>query len=294
MYKNSFTKANPGLIIFMIDQSASMSQIGYEGRPLAETAANMVNKMISELAAMFCMGDWIKDAAHIIIIAYGSANGSMEAELLRSDYIASLFDDDTIPVQHFKQMIPDGAGGEVLIELEIKQFVTPKASSAPNMTSAFELANSLINDWKEYCCEDNHRSSHTPAPIVINITKGSNNIGDDEELIKVSNQIKNIEFEDGNPLIVSVLISTHHYFECLSLPVQKVFAENLPGWERIWWSSSNVPEELKDTFRFAGYFIDVSNESKLIFVNPDDSVKIIDTLLSRPGKSRYFATKDLK
>ena len=155
------------------------------------------------------------------------------------------------------------------------------------MTSAFELANSLINDWKEYCCEDNHRcSSLTPAPLVINITKGSNNIGDDEELIKVSNKIKNIEFEDGNPLIISILIPTHHYFECLSLPVQKVFEENLQGWDRIWWSSSNVPEELKDTFRFAGYFIDVSNESKLIFVNPDDSVKIIDTLVSRPGKSR--------
>lgn len=288
-YTNSYTRATPGLIIFMVDQSASMSQIGYEGRPLAETAADMVNKMISELEVRFCIGDRIKDAAHIIIIAYGSADGSMEAELLRSDSIASLFDDDTIPVQHFKQMIPDGAGGELLIEREIKQFVAPKASSAPNMTFAFELANSLINDWKEYCCEDNHRSSHTPAPIVINITKGSNNIGDDEELIKVSNQIKNIEFKDGNPLIVSVLIPTHHYFECLSLPVQKVFAENLPGWERIWWSSSNVPEELKDAFFIVGDFIDVSNESKLIFVNPDNKVKtrIIDSLITRPGASFY-------
>lgn len=287
MYDNYYTWANPGLIIFMVDQSASMSQIGYEGRPLAETAADLVNEMICELGLRFFTGDRIKDAAHIVIIGYGSANYS-GAKLIQNGSISTLFDDDSISVQHLKQFIPDGVGGELQIEREIKQFVSPEADGVPDMTSAFELANSLINDWKEYCCEDNHRcSSLTPAPLVINVTKGSNNIGDDEKLIKVSNKIKNIEFEDGNPLIVSILIPTHHYFECLSLPVQKVFEENLQGWDRIWWSSSNVPEELKDTFRFAGYFIDVSNESKLIFVNPDYSVKIIDTLVLRPGKSIY-------
>lgn len=285
MYKNSFTRANPGLIIFMVDQSASMSQIGYEGRPLAETAADMVNYMIADLASRFTYGPTIRMGAHIAIIGYGGQSSGY-AELLRVGGIDELVR-NPIRREVIKKKVYTRETGVFDVEIERSIVIDPEAGYQPNMTSAFELAYSLINDWKEYCCKDNYRSSLTPAPIVINITKGSNNIGDDEELIKVSNKIKNIEFEDGNPLIVSILIPTHHYFECLSLPVQKVFEENLQGWDRIWWSSSNVPEELKDTFRFAGYFIDVSNESKLIFVNPDDSVKIIDTLVSRPGKSRY-------
>lgn len=283
-YTNSYTRAYPGLIIFMVDQSASMSQIGYEGRPLAETAADMVNYMINHLAYRFLCGTNIMMRAHIAIIGYGGQSSGY-AELLRvggSDELVR----NPIRREVIKKKVYTREIGVFDVEIERSIVIEPEAGYIPNMTSAFELANSLINDWKEYCCEDNHRSSLTPAPLVINITKGSN-IGDDEELIKVSNKIKNIEFEDGNPLIVSILIPTHHYFECLSLPVQKVFEENLQGWDRIWWSSSNVPEELKDTFRFAGYFIDVANESKLIFVNPDDSVKIIDTLVSRPGKSSY-------
>ena len=284
-YTNSYTRANPGLIIFMIDQSASMSQIGYEGRPLAETAADMVNYMINHLAYRFLCGTNIIMAAHIAIIGYGGQSSDY-AELLKVGGIDELVR-NPIRTEVKKKKVYTREIGVFDVEIERSIVIEPEAGYIPNMTSAFELANSLINHWKEeYCCEDNHRSSFTPAPIVINITKGSN-IGDDEELIKVSNQIKNIEFEDGNPLIVSILIPTHHYFECLSLPVQKVFEENLQGWDRIWWSSSNMPEELKDAFRFAGYFIDVSNESKLIFVNPDDSIKIIDTLVTRPGKSIY-------
>lgn len=287
-YTNSYTRANPGLIVFMIDQSASMSQIGYEGRPLAETAADMVNYMITDLASRYTCGPTIRMAAHIAIIGYGGQSSGGYAELLRVGGIDELVR-NPIRREVVKKKVYTREIGVFDVEIERSIVIEPEAGYIPNMTSAFELANSLINHWKEeYCCEDNHRCpSLTPAPLVINITKGSNNIGDDEELIKVSNKIKNIEFEDGNPLIVSILIPTHHYFECLSLPVQKVFEENLQGWDRIWWSSSNVPEELKDTFRFAGYFIDVSNESKLIFVNPDDSVKIIGTLVSRPGKSRY-------
>ena len=286
MYENNFTRSNPGLIVFMIDQSASMSQIGYEGRPLAETAADMVNYMIADLASRFTYGPTIRMGAHIAIIGYGGQSSGY-AELLRVGGIDELVR-NPIRREVIKKKVYTRETGYFDVEVEKSIVIDPEAGYQPNMTSAFELAYSLINDWKEYCCEDNHRcSSLTPAPLVINITKGSNNIGDDEGLVKVSNQIKNIQFEDGNPLIVSILIPTHHYFECLSLPIQNIFAENLPSWERIWWSSSNVPEELKDTFRIAGYFIDVSNESKLIFVNPDDSVKIIVTLVSRPGKSRY-------
>ena len=79
------------------------------------------------------------------------------------------------------------------------------------------------------------------------------------------------------------LIPTHpSCFDSLSLPTQKLFDVNLRDWETICLSSSNVPEELIDTF-IEGGFTDVSQESKLLFVNPDNTVKdrIIDCLIRR-------------
>lgn len=81
MYENVFSRANPGFVIFMIDQSASMSQIGYEGRPLAETAADIMNSMIDELTLRFMSGERVKESANVVIIGYGGTKDSMEANL---------------------------------------------------------------------------------------------------------------------------------------------------------------------------------------------------------------------
>lgn len=281
MYENVFTRANPGFVIFMIDQSASMSQIGYEGRPLAETAADIVNNMVLDMSMIFPRGSTIRMNAHIAIIVYGGGGPLGDVELIRYGFIDEIVQ-SPIRTEVIKRKYYADEIGFYEIEIEKPIIIEPNYGYLPNMTFAFQLAHTLINDWKERCCEDNHHSSLTPSPIVINITKGTN-VGNDEELLNLSNQIKNIEFEDGNPLIVSILIPTHpSCFDSLSLPTQKLFDVNLRDWETICLSSSNVPEELIDTF-IEGGFTDVSQESKLLFVNPDNTVKdrIIDCLIGR-------------
>ena len=147
MYENNFTRANPGLIVFLIDQSKSMEDPWSGGKTLAEQTALSINRCISEMAIRFTSGTEIKDEANIIMIGYGGTEKSMEAELLRSGSIATLCSDDTIPVQHLKQKISDGAGGILEIDVDLKEFISPKAVWGTPMASAFQLASALVNEW---------------------------------------------------------------------------------------------------------------------------------------------------
>ena len=284
MYENCFTRATPGLIIFMIDQSASMSQIGYEGRPLAETAADIINRMIAELGLIFTCGNNIKDSANIVILGYGGTKDSMEVELLRSGSIKILCTDGTTPVQHLKQMIRDGAGGTITIDLELKQFVTPKAVWKKPMGNAFALVSALVNEWtirgKGTLDEDGNPftrdDSMDPVPLIINISDGEP-IDCEADVRRYANEIMNINCPDGNPLIVNIL-TTANVSDCIFLPTAKELDE-LQGRKIIKDSSSNLPNELINTFKEAG-FVDACKDSKLVLINPsnDDIGKLITSL----------------
>ena len=58
-----FTRANPGLIVFIVDQSDQMSLCAEDGRSFAEITAESINRIISEMIFRFwnncegfCMG----------------------------------------------------------------------------------------------------------------------------------------------------------------------------------------------------------------------------------------------
>ena len=271
----------------MIDQSASMSQIGYEGRPLAETAADIINRMVAELALFFTSGNIVKESVNIVILGYGGAKNSMEAELLRYGSIKTLCTDETIPVQHLKQMIPDGAGGTITIDLELKQFVTPKAVWKKPMGNAFALGSALVNEWtirgKETLDEDGNPftrdDSMDPVPLIINISDGEP-IDCEADVRRYANEIMNINCPDGNPLIVNIL-TTANVSDCIFLPTAKELDE-LQGRKIIKDSSSNLPNELMNTFKEAGFF-DACKDSKLVLINPsnDDIHSLILSLVKK-------------
>ena len=287
MYDNSYTRANPGLIIFMVDQSASMSQIGYEGRSLAETAADIINRMVAELALFFTSGNIVKESVNVVILGYGGAKNSMEAELLRYGSIKTLCTDETIPVQHLKQMIPDGTGGTIAIDFELKQFVTPKAVWKKPMGNAFAVGSALVNEWvnraKDTIDEDGNPFTRDdildPIPLIINISDGEP-IDCEADVRKYANEIMNINCPDGNPLIVNIL-TTANEPDCIFLPTAKELDE-LQGRKIIKDCSSNLPNELINTFKGAG-FVDACKDSKLVLINPsnDDIGNLILSLVKK-------------
>ena len=282
MYENSFTRANPGLVIFMIDQSASMSQIGYEGRPLAETAADIMNSMIDELTLKFMLGERVRECAHVVIIGYGGTEDSMEAELLYCCSIAQLFAYDTIPVKRFVVMIPDGTGGTIPIDYEIKQYVTPTSVGVGQMSNAFQLASRLVKEWLTRAKETysiTRDDSCDPIPLIINISDGDL-VDCEADVLKYANEIMDITIPDGNPLIANILMPAYKSGSILLPTVDEL--DDLQVQKIIKDVSSNLPNELVCIFNANG-FEAASKESKLVLVNPSnkDARNLVLSLITR-------------
>ncbi|HKJ96826.1 MAG TPA: VWA domain-containing protein, partial [Thermoplasmataceae archaeon] len=75
-YSSEISRKNPGLFIFLIDQSRSMShKIGGSDRSKAIEAADAINRQLNELINRCTKSEGIRDYFEIGIIGYGGARG---------------------------------------------------------------------------------------------------------------------------------------------------------------------------------------------------------------------------
>lgn len=260
MYENNFTRANPGLIVFLIDQSKSMEDPWSGGKTLAEQTALSINRCISEMAIRFTSGTEIKDEANIIMIGYGGTKDSMEAELIRSGSIVTLCNDDTVPVLHLKQKISDGAGGILEIDVDLKEFVSAKAVWGTPMASAFQLASALVNEWvcrsREYEDEDGNviirDNSLDPVPLIINISDGEPT-DNEADVRKYAREIMDINCPDGNPLIFNIHLSANGGQEVCMPMDDSVLPANDKMSKLLYDISSSLPETMVQAAKECGF-----------------------------------------
>lgn len=260
MYENNFTRANPGLIVFLIDQSKSMEDPWNGGKSLAEQTALSINRCISEMAIRFTSGTDIKDEANIIMIGYGGTKDSMEAELIRSGSIATLCSDDSIPVQHLKQKISDGAGGILEIDIDLKEFISPKAVWGTPMASAFQLASALVNEFvsrsKETTDDEGNviirDDSLDPVPLIINISDGEPT-DSESDVRKYAKEIMEINCPDGNPLIFNIHLSANGGKE-ICMPMSDAELPANDKMSRLLYDiSSSLPETMVQAAKTNGF-----------------------------------------
>ena len=192
MYNNSFTRKNPGLIVFLVEQSMFMEDImPSNGFSLAVNASDAVNTMISEFILRMIEVDddgreFIGRNTVIIIIGYGGKGD--EAEVL---FIGGI---DEIYAKYSTQISP-------ITKEEIWDVLQPVHGGGSPMASAFVCAKKRVEAWiGEYGNE------YAPVPIIINITGGmpTDSIDDLKETTK---RIMSLRIPDGNPLILNIQLS---------------------------------------------------------------------------------------
>lgn len=251
-----WSTATPGYIIFLIDQSGSMSEEYDHDMSRADFTAMVVNRTIQELILANGAGNYIKKRAFVSLIGYGDA-----IQNLRSDFISE-FAESPIRVQKVKKRVFDGAGGIIEIEDEFPIFLEPKADGLTPMGEAFETAQELIENWINI-------TPGRPAPVIINISDGMPCTEDEDEephkSIDVANQIMKMSTQDGHPLIFNVHIggdkSLKHGFE---------ESENELSTEQarlLFKISSKVPESYKGQATSLGF--SVRNESRGFISNAE-------------------------
>lgn len=212
MYKNEFKRTNPGLFVFLVDQSGSMGDtMASNGLSLAMNATDAINSVINEiilkLTAVDANGmDIVKKSAFISIIGYGGhgdGTGNQydyQAETICDDWINVI--DETKP--KYKSYIDNNT--------DLVEVIKPVFGGGTPMASAFTAARDLVKAWMQ-----SHNSSDDPVPVIINITDGEPT-DSKIELKNVAEEIKALNIPDGSPLIFNIHLSADSNTNTLQYP----------------------------------------------------------------------------
>lgn len=247
-----WSSAFPGYIIFLVDQSGSMSEKYVGGQNKAEFTASVINRTITEIVNTNMDGDKIKDRVFISLIGYGG-NGGNSVDDIRSDYLSS-FGDNPLRIEKGKQKQLDGNGGVIEIDVDIPIFIEPIAKGLTPMGEAFNFAKQLIEGWI-------NKKPDNPAPVIINISDGlpyeGNTNDEPSKTIRIAQELMNIDTTDGTPLIFNVHIGNGGKECSFEESESKLSDEEAKLLFNI---SSKVPESYKEAARKHDFKI--ANESR--------------------------------
>lgn len=267
-----WSSANPGYIIFLIDQSGSMGEDYTGGKNKAEFTSLVINRTVNDLIFTNSAGDKIKDRVFLSLIGYGG-NGGNSVEDIRSDYL-SAFADSPLRVEKIKKKVSDGAGGLVEIEEEMAMYVEPTCprNGLTPMAEALDFAKQLIEGWIT-------KKPDNPAPVIINVSDGlpytgSNPIDDIEKTISTANSIMNINTGDGNPLIFNVHLGKAPFNETKFSSTENEVSDE--EGKILFNISSKVPETYREAARKHEFITDVDSRGFVSNAGPETLIKFIN------------------
>lgn len=149
--QRKFDQTNPGLILFLIDQSSSMST-EIAGTTKAKIAAMAINKTIDSVVERCKRTNMIVEKAVIGVIGYGEET---RYELIESVItLNDSFKSKAIEIE------PDGTS------VEYKVWIEPRANNSTPMAEALDLAADKLKEWVA-------AYPAAPPPVVINVTDGA-------------------------------------------------------------------------------------------------------------------------
>ena len=191
----TISSTNPCLIIYLLDQSGSMSEkFGNATHTKSFELASAINETIYELG-LRCIGSGgeLKNRFELAIIGYGKDGDKVESGWeghLSGKWVVSI-----------KNIFDYPLGQENDKPIWIK----PYGNDSTPMTRAFENAKSLCADWINW---GNHKDCH--PPIIINITDGQATDTDAnfDSLKNVAKRITQLTTNYGNTQIFNIHISS--------------------------------------------------------------------------------------
>lgn len=203
-YQKKIGTDNPGVIVLLIDQSASMSDPATDGKPKAVHAALAVNRVIYEIQEASQAGSTIKPRCMVGVVGYGAEVGPIAAGMI--DQLAA----NPLRWETLKRKESDGAGGLVEVDFNMPIWLDPVAENGTPMAEAFADAHRVIsNGWLP-----SHPDSF--PPIVINITDGAPN--DPAAAAAEAQRLMGLQTSDGGVLLFNVHISDNRSAPESALP----------------------------------------------------------------------------
>src|ERR1041384_5614799 len=118
-YSAQITRANPTLIVFLLDQSGSMADPfgGEQSARKADFVASTVNHALHDLVIRCTKTEEVRDYYHVALVGYGRSvgTGSALGGALSGMSVApiSAIADNPARIESGYRRVPDGVGGYV-------------------------------------------------------------------------------------------------------------------------------------------------------------------------------------
>ncbi|USI27901.1 vWA domain-containing protein [Alteromonas macleodii] len=263
-YDSEISRSQPTAILFIVDQSASMSDRMPSERSKADFVSDVLNRSLVNLITRCTKGDGTRDYFDIGVIGYGhtGARNGFQGSLANSVLNPiSAVEASPLRVEDRMKKVDDGAGGLVEIATKFPVWFESNANGGTPMCEALTLCAEELVNW----C-DSHPESYPPT--VIHITDGESTDGSPEE---IANALKQISTNNGQTLLLNLHVSS-------SAAKQREFPDSdidLPDSysKMLFKMSSMLPPHLVSAAKEKGY--SVSAESKGFIFNADASA-IVD------------------
>lgn len=207
-YTAEISRAHPGCLIFLVDQSSSMSDpIGTApgsdyGTALprkADVVADSLNRLLFELSVRCAKEEGVRDYFHIAVVGYGTAVQPGLTGVPAGRDVVPLSEIAAFPARFDSRLkkVSDGAGGLVERTIEFPVWVEPVASGGTPMCQALGYAGKLVQGWV-----DQHPDGF--PPIVLNLTDGESTDGNPAE---AATRLRYHVTGDGEALLFNLHIS---------------------------------------------------------------------------------------
>lgn len=207
MYQQTFSRTNPGCVVFLVDRSDSMRRDwGRSGTTLAQGAARALNKILLDLCVKSTkgVGEQARHYFDVGVFGYGACpvaggegvesafGGALTGQAIVP--VPQLFDNPLAVVE--EPSVDAVPGGRIPI------WVEPVFGYRTPMCQAIAVAGAHVFDWAA-------AHPHSFPPIVINITDGfvTDSPFDGAHLAEWAGRLTSIETSDGKALLLNIFLS---------------------------------------------------------------------------------------
>lgn len=268
-YNAEISRRNPGLFIFLIDQSRSMShKLGGTLRSKSQEASDAINRQIYELIYRCTKSDGVREYFDIGIIGYGTEANTAKS-LIRDGNLVPISNlaENPLRMEKRKETITDPEGNDVESEFEFPVWFEPVANSNTPMVQALKLAQEWIQDWIA-----EHPDSY--PPVVINISDGAATDGDP---LEVAQDIMDLSTSDGNVLMWNCHLSSVKDEKPLTFPSDSgILPANDKFAEQLFNMSSTLPEGFLALAQEVAMEVSDSSRAYVFNAGLDELMELLD------------------
>lgn len=246
-YSARITRKTPSAFVFLIDMSGSMGEkVQFNGTLVAKSAAvaELINKTVAELVHRCKREDGYRDYLDIAVLGYGGEEvrsllpeGNFHPVFRKPDELAYARVDT---VKTFRERtLPDG--NKVLSSMETKAWVKPRALGKTPMFAALQEVYKLLYEWTR-----RYAAMECFPPVVINISDGEATDAEEQELLAVSEKLRELKTADGNVLLFNIFIGQDPACGAVLFPSGEEQLPETPFARLLFRMSSPLPDVYHD------------------------------------------------